>query len=135
MDLSPNTDTNAAQQPTPLPRLELNGPAPDFEANSTAGAIRLSKWQAGKWVVLFSHPADFTPVCTTEFMEFAKNESAFEKRNTVLLGSSIDSVFSHIAWMRAIQEKFGVEIGFPVIADLDQEVARLYGMVHKPSAD
>lgn len=115
-------------------RLELNGPAPDFEANSTHGVIRLSTWSPGKWVILFSHPADFTPVCTTEFVEFAKRNEALQQKNVALLGNSIDSVFSHIAWTRNIEEKLGVKIPFPVIADLDQKVSRLYGMVHTPSA-
>lgn len=116
------------------PRLELNGPAPDFEANTTHGPIKLSEWAAGKWVILFSHPADFTPVCTTEFMEFARRQDEFEKRNVALLGNSIDSVFSHIAWTRNIQDNFDVEIRFPVIADLDQKVSKLYGMIHEASA-
>jgi peroxiredoxin 2/4 len=117
------------------PRLELNGPAPDFEATTTQGPVRLSTWNTGKWVILFSHPADFTPVCTTEFVEFAKRADEFDRRNTVLLGNSIDSVYSHIAWTRTIEEKFATAIRFPVIADLDQKVARLYGMVHTPSGD
>jgi peroxiredoxin (alkyl hydroperoxide reductase subunit C) len=116
------------------PRLELNGPAPDFEANTTHGPIRLSTWQKDKWVILFSHPADFTPVCTTEFIEFAKLNDALAAKNVALLGNSIDSVYSHIAWTRNINEKMGVKIPFPVIADLDQKVARLYGMVHTPSS-
>jgi peroxiredoxin 2/4 len=116
------------------PRLELNGPAPDFEANTTHGPIKLSEWGKGKWVILFSHPADFTPVCTTEFIEFAKRFSEFEAKNVALLGNSIDSVFSHIAWIRNIEQNFGVKIPFPVIADLDQKVARLYGMIHAPSS-
>ncbi len=116
------------------PRLELNGPAPDFEANTTYGPIRLSEWAKGKWVILFSHPADFTPVCTTEFIEFAKMYPEFEKRNVALLGNSVDSVYSHIAWTRNIEQNFGVKIPFPVIADLDQGVARRYGMVHTPSS-
>ncbi len=116
------------------PRLELNGPAPDFEANTTAGPIRLSEWAQGKWVILFSHPADFTPVCTTEFVEFAKTYNEFEKRNVALLGNSIDSVYSHIAWTRNIEQNFKVKIQFPVIADLDQKVSRLYGMIHTASA-
>jgi peroxiredoxin (alkyl hydroperoxide reductase subunit C) len=118
----------------PPARLELNGPAPDFEANTTFGPIRFSQWQPGKWVILFSHPADFTPVCTTEFIEFAKRSDEFDRRNVALLGNSIDSIYSHIAWMRNIEEKFGVPIRFPVIADLDQKVSTLYGMVHKASA-
>jgi peroxiredoxin (alkyl hydroperoxide reductase subunit C) len=126
--------TTAPATTTEQPRLELNGPAPDFEANTTHGPIRLSTWNKDKWVILFSHPADFTPVCTTEFVEFAKLAADLEKKNTVLLGNSIDSVYSHIAWTRNIHEKLGVEIPFPVIADLDQKVARLYGMVHTPSS-
>jgi len=117
-----------------LPRLELNGPAPDFEANTTQGVVRLSEWQKDKWVILFSHPADFTPVCTTEFVEFARQYDEFEKKNTALIGCSIDSIYSHIAWIRNIEQNFDVKIRFPVIPDLDQKVARLYGMVHTPSA-
>jgi len=116
------------------PRIELNGPAPDFEANTTHGPIRLSTWQPGKWIILFSHPADFTPVCTTEFVEFTKRYEDLEKKNVALIGNSIDSIYSHIAWTRNIEEKFGVKIRFPVIADLDQKVAQLYGMVHTPAS-
>jgi peroxiredoxin (alkyl hydroperoxide reductase subunit C) len=123
-----------AQTETPRPRVELNGPAPDFKANTTQGEIQLSTWAQGKWVILFSHPADFTPVCTTEFVEFAKRFDDFEKKNVALIGNSIDSVYSHIAWTRNIEEKLGVQIKFPVIADLDQKVAQLYGMVHTPAS-
>jgi peroxiredoxin (alkyl hydroperoxide reductase subunit C) len=119
---------------TELPRLELNGPAPDFEANTTHGPLRLSEWAKDKWVILFSHPADFTPVCTTEFVEFAKRYDEFQRKNVALIGCSIDSIYSHIAWTRNIEQNFDVKIPFPVIADLDQKVARLYGMVHTPSA-
>ncbi|HZY03229.1 MAG TPA: peroxiredoxin [Anaeromyxobacteraceae bacterium] len=112
----------------------LNGPVPDFEANTTHGMIRLSEWQKDRWVILFSHPADFTPVCTTEFVAFARMWPEFEKRRVALLGNSVDSVYSHIAWIRNIEERFGVKIPFPVIADLDQRVSRLYGMVHQPSS-
>ncbi len=125
--------------PTPIvgpdhPRIELNGPAPDFEANTTQGPIRLSTWEKDKWVILFSHPADFTPVCTTEFIEFAKSADALRAKNVAIIGNSIDSVYSHIAWVRNIEEKLGVKVPFPVIADLDQKVARLYGMVHTASS-
>jgi peroxiredoxin 2/4 len=116
------------------PRLELNGPAPDFEANTTHGALRLSEWEKGRWVILFSHPADFTPVCTTEFVAFAKLYPEFQRRGVALLGNSVDSVYSHIAWVRNIEEHFGVKIPFPVVADLDQKVSRLYGMLHQPSS-
>lgn len=115
-------------------RLELNGPAPDFTAKTTHGDLKLSDWAKGKWVILFSHPADFTPVCTTEFVEFAKRNDDFAKKNVLLIGNSIDSVYSHIAWTRNIEQHFDVKIPFPVIADLDQKVARLYGMIHEPSS-
>lgn len=107
---------------------QLNEKAPDFEANTTHGVIKLSDYK-GKWLILFSHPADFTPVCTTEFMAFAKHHEDFQKLNCELLGLSIDSTFSHIAWVRNIKEKFGLEIPFPVIADLTMEVAHKYGMI------
>ncbi len=123
--------TQASEQ---RPRLELNGPAPDFTANTTHGPLTLSKWAAGKWVILFSHPADFTPVCTTEFIEFAKRAGDFEKKGVKLIGNSIDSVYSHIAWTRNIEQHFGVEIPFPVIADLDMRVSQLYGMLHQASS-
>ncbi len=129
-----STPSSAPAVPEAPPRLELNGPAPDFEANTTHGILRLSGWAQGKWVILFSHPADFTPVCTTEFVEFARRYEALEKKGVALLGNSIDSVYSHIAWTRNIEEKLGVKVLFPVIADLDQKVSRLYGMVHRPSA-
>ncbi len=119
---------------TRLPR--INEPAPDFHAKSTHGMIRLSDYTSkGKWVLLFSHPADFTPVCTTEFVEFARAAEEFQKRNVQLIGNSIDSVYSHIAWVRNIEDKFGVKVWFPVIADLDQKVAHAYGMVHEAVSD
>src|SRR3954463_12034688 len=119
---------------TKLPR--INEPAPDFEAKSTHGVIRLTDYSSkGKWVLLFSHPADFTPVCTTEFVEFARNREEFERRNVQLVGVSIDSVYSHIAWVRSIEQNFAVKVTFPVIADLDQKVARSFGMVHEAVSD
>src|SRR5437867_10646119 len=118
-----------AQERQPIPR--INDPAPDFKALSTHGEITLSQFtKAGKWVLLFSHPADFTPVCTTEFAEFARRHEDFEKRNVQPVGVSIDSVYSHIAWIRNIEQNFGVSVKFPLIADLDQKVAQAYGMVH-----
>ena len=110
-----------------LPR--INEPAPDFTADTTHGPITLSQLQ-GKWVMLFSHPADFTPVCTTEFVAFAEAHGEFEKRNVQLLGLSVDSVPSHLAWVHAIHEELGVHVPFPVIADLKMQVANLYGMIH-----
>ena len=91
--------------------------------------------QRGKWVVLFSHPADFTPVCSTEFMAFARNYDEFTKRNAVLIGISVDSVYSHIAWIRNIEEKGGVKVPFPVVADLDMKVAQQLGCDGPPGRD
>jgi peroxiredoxin (alkyl hydroperoxide reductase subunit C) len=107
----------------------LGDPAPDFEAVTTFGTLRLSDFK-GSWLVLFSHPADFTPVCTTEFIAFAEIYDELKKRNTELLGLSVDSVSSHIAWARNIEEKVGVKIPFPIIADLSKEIATKYGMLH-----
>jgi peroxiredoxin 2/4 len=112
--------------PSPYPR--LNEPAPDFTQVSTDGDLTLSDFR-GKWVVLFSHPADFTPVCTTEFLGFAERFEEFERRNVKLIGLSIDSVHAHIAWMKNIEQHFGVEVKFPILADLDMKVANLYGMI------
>jgi len=109
--------------------LGLGEPVPDFEAETTHGRIRLSNFK-GKWVVLFSHPADFTPVCTTEFVAFANIHEELVRRNVQLIGLSIDSVYSHIAWVRRIKEKLGVDVPFPIIADLDMKVANLFGMIH-----
>ena len=114
-------------RPVSLPR--LNEPAPQFTAPSTVGEIKLSDYE-GKWVVLFSHPADFTPVCTTEFVGFARAASDFAALNTQLIGLSIDSVYSHIAWTRSIEQHFDVKVTFPVIADLSMDVAHKYGMIH-----
>jgi peroxiredoxin (alkyl hydroperoxide reductase subunit C) len=115
-----------------MPR--INEPAPDFTARTTHGIRNLEDYR-GKWLVLFSHPADFTPVCTTEFMAFARRHADFQALNTELLGLSIDSYYSHVAWVRNIKEKFGVEIPFPIIEDLSMKVARSYGMIHPGAAD
>ena len=124
---------NAAETPCPsMPR--LNEPAPDFEAKTTHGVKKLSDY-TGKWLVLFSHPADFTPVCTTEFMAFAKAADDFKKLNCELMGLSIDSNYAHLAWVRNIKEKFGVDIPFPIIEDLSMNVARAYGMIQPGASD
>lgn len=115
-----------------LPR--INTQAPDFTAKTTQGEIKLSDYK-GKWVVLFSHPADFTPVCTTEFLAFARKSDEFVKRNTQIIGLSIDSIYSHIAWVRNIEENFNQKIPFPLIADLKGDVARAYGMLHPEASD
>lgn len=121
-------------------RLPLIGePAPAFQAETTQGLIRFPEDYKGKWVIFFSHPADFTPVCTTEFMTFAAMQEEFRPLNCELLGLSIDSTYSHIAWLRTIKEKVefrgwrNIEVNFPVISDLTMEVSKLYGML-QPSA-
>ncbi|KKO46799.1 peroxiredoxin [Arsukibacterium ikkense] len=113
---------------------QLNKPAPAFNAKTTFGMKTLEDYK-GKWLVLFSHPADFTPVCTTEFMGFAARAEQFAALNCELLGLSIDSVHSHIAWARSIEENFGVKITFPIIADLSMEVAKAYGMIQPGASD
>jgi peroxiredoxin (alkyl hydroperoxide reductase subunit C) len=113
---------------------QLNAPAPAFSAKTTHGDRKLEDYR-GKWLILFSHPADFTPVCTTEFIGFANAAPKFSEMGCELLGLSIDSLFSHLAWTRNIKEKFGVEIPFPIIEDIKMEVASAYGMVHPGAAD
>jgi peroxiredoxin (alkyl hydroperoxide reductase subunit C) len=109
-----------------LPR--LGSPAPQFEAVTTQGTLKLEDFR-GSWLVMFSHPADFTPVCTTEFMAFAEIHAKLRELNCELMGLSIDSVYSHIAWIRNIEERLNQKITFPIIADLDRKVASLYGMI------
>ncbi len=125
------TDTSEAQQPQ-FP--QLNKPAPAFNAPTTHGP-KTNEDYKGKWLILFSHPADFTPVCTTEFMAFAQNHERFQALNTELLGLSIDSHYAHIAWVRNIKENFGIEVKFPIIADLSMEVAKAYGMIQPGASD
>jgi peroxiredoxin (alkyl hydroperoxide reductase subunit C) len=120
------SEETLSSQPVSFPR--LNEPAPEFEAVTTQGIVRLSDYR-DSWLILFSHPADFTPVCTTEFIAFAEIYPELQKRGVELLGLSVDSVYSHIAWVRNIEEKTGVKIPFPVIADLNKDVATLYGMI------
>ncbi len=115
------------QQTTGMPR--IGDMAPDFEAVTTTGALKFSEYNKDSWVILFSHPADFTPVCTTEMSGFAIEKNFFQEHNTKLMGLSIDSIHSHIAWVNAVDEKTGILFEFPIIADLDMKVARLYGML------
>lgn len=120
-----------------LPLIGNNAPA--FKAKTTMGDISFPEDYKGRWVILFSHPADFTPVCTTEFMTFASMQGEFEKLNTQLIGLSIDSIYAHIAWLRTIKEKIeykglkDIEVNFPVIEDLRMDVAKKYGMI-QPNA-
>jgi len=111
-----------------MPR--IGDKAPDFTAITTAGTLKLSEYHKNSWVIMFSHPADFTPVCTTEMSAFANKKQWFANRNTKLLGLSIDSIHSHLAWVNNVREKTEVYMDFPIIADLDMKVAQLYGMLH-----
>jgi peroxiredoxin (alkyl hydroperoxide reductase subunit C) len=116
-----------------MPR--IGDPAPSFRAVTTQGEINFPADYAGKWVILFSHPADFTPVCTSEFITFASMQEEFAAYNTHLVGLSVDGLYSHIAWLRTIKEKIAfkgmrdVEVTFPLIEDITMEVARRYGMI------
>lgn len=114
--------------------LRLGDVAPDFSARTTMGEITLSQYRK-KWLVFFSHPADFTPVCTTEFIGLAKASDKFAALNCALLGLSVDSLYSHVAWMRAIHEAFGVNITIPVIEDPSMAIGRAYGMIDGTSQD
>ncbi|WP_290791620.1 peroxiredoxin [Flavihumibacter sp. UBA7668] len=115
------------EQLTSMPR--IGDKALDFEAVTTTGKLKFSDYNKGSWVILFSHPADFTPVCTTELSGFAQEKDFFAKNNTKLIGLSIDSIHSHIAWVNAVQEKTGVLFEFPIIADIDMAISKLYGML------
>lgn len=125
-------DTNETQVAS-MPR--IGDKAPAFKAVTTQGDIDFPKQYEGSWVILFSHPADFTPVCTSEFMTFAKLAPDFEKLNTKLVGLSVDGLYSHIAWLRTIKEKIeykgmkDIEVKFPLIEDITMDVARKYGMI------
>jgi peroxiredoxin (alkyl hydroperoxide reductase subunit C) len=103
---------------------------PDMAVQTTEGKKKIPGDYSGKWLVLFSHPADYTPVCTTEFVAFAKRKDEFDKLNTELLGLSIDQVFSHIKWDEWIEEKLNVKIPFPIIADANGDISKKIGMVH-----
>lgn len=118
------------REPTPIARLDE--PAPRFEARSTAGTVRLNDHR-DRWVMLFAHPADFTPVCTSEFVALAKASDDFDAIGCDLIGLSVDSVYAHLAWLERIEADFGVRPGFPLIEDPSLAISRAYGMVH-PSA-
>ena len=127
------TTASAPTETVSMPR--IGDPAPAFTAVTTQGEIAFPGDYEGKWVILFSHPADFTPVCTTEFMTFASLQDEFKAYNTELVGLSVDGLFSHIAWLRTIKDKISfrgmsdVEVTFPLIEDITMDVARKYGMI------
>jgi len=128
--LEENVTSDGRQPQFPL----LNREAPYFEAKTTHGVKKLSDY-GGKYLVLFSHPADFTPVCTTEFISFSRHYDEFKALNCELLGLSIDSTYSHLAWVRNMKERFDVDIPFPIIEDLSMKVAHAYGMIHPGAGD
>ena len=115
------------QEVNVMPR--IGDQAPDFTAVTTKGKIKFSEYAKDKWIILFSHPADFTPVCTTEMSGFAQRKNEFDALNTELMGLSIDSIHSHLAWVNNVKEKTGVYFDFPIIADIDMKVSKLYGML------
>ena len=117
-----------------LPPLRLGDTPATFTARSTVGPVSLSDYR-GRWLVFFTHPADFTPVCTSEFVAFANCADQFAELDCALLGLSVDSLFSHLAWVRAIQDHFDVAVTFPIIEDPTLEIARTYGMVAPDAAD
>ncbi len=124
------TDASPSRLGPPL----LHDPAPDFRARTTMGECALSHY-LGKWLLLFSHPADFTPVCTSEFVSFAKFADRFEARKCALLALSVDSLFSHFAWIRSIHQQLGIKIPFPIIEDPSMAIARAYGMIAPNAPD
>ena len=109
---------------------KIGDQAPDFTAQTTQGEVTLSTWQEGKWVVLFSHPADFTPVCSTELTEFGRRNKEFEQRGVKLIGISVDSIHSHLAWHQNLSKILGVTLPYPIIADSTRAVSELFGMIH-----
>ena len=114
--------------------LRINDPAPDFIARTTQGEKRLSDYR-GRWLVLFSHPADFTPVCTSEFIALAKQADAFEALGCDLMALSVDSLYSHLAWLKDIYRRFGVKVAFPIIEDPSMAIGHAFGMVDAGSSD
>ena len=122
-----NQDDIATQEMYSMPR--IGDIAPDFEAVTTKGLIKMSEFAKDKWTVMFSHPADFTPVCTTEMSGFALRKGEFDALNTELLGLSIDSIHAHLGWVQNVRESTGVYFDFPIIADIDMKVSKRYGML------
>ena len=114
--------------------LRIGDSAPDFEARTTHGPVKLSDFR-GRWLMFFSHPADFTPVCTTEFVALARHQDQFEAMDCALLGLSVDSLYAHLAWARAIEERFDVKIPFPIVEDPSMAVGRAFGMIDENAAD
>ena len=115
--------------------IRLGDTAPDFEAETTHGPLSFHAWKAGRWAVLFSHPRDFTPVCTTELGRAAARKDEFARRDCLLLGLSVDPVSSHLLWERDVADVTGHAVNFPMVGDPERRVADLYGMVHPNASD
>src|ERR1700760_420868 len=115
--------------------LQIGDTAPDFEADTTEGHIRFHDWIGDSWAILFSHPKDFTPVCTTELGSVARLKPEFDKRNTKVIAVSVDPVESHKEWTKDIEEVGNVKLNYPIIGDPDRKVADLYGMIHPNASD
>lgn len=126
--------TEPTARSAPCAGLRISDLAPDFEARSTIGPVRLSAFR-GRWLIFFSHPADFTPVCTTEFVALAREAAAFAARDCALMALSVDSLFSHFAWLRMIRDRFGVEVRFPIVEDPTLVIGRAFGMVSPQDSD
>lgn len=119
---------------SPARTIRIGDFAPDFMARSTKGEVKLSSYR-GRWLIFFSHPADFTPVCTTEFLGLARLKAEFAALDCALLGLSVDSLYAHLAWVRAIEQQFGVSIDFPIIEDPSMVIGHAYGMIDAASTD
>ncbi|MBB3871639.1 peroxiredoxin [Brevundimonas mediterranea] len=129
-----STEISPPHSPGALRALRINDPAPDFIARTTQGEKRLSDYR-GRWLVLFSHPADFTPVCTSEFIALARRADAFEALGCDLMALSVDSLYSHLAWLKDIYRRFGVKVAFPIIEDPSMAIGHAFGMVDAGSSD
>ena len=123
-----------APPPDSTRAIRVGDTAPDFIARSTKGEVKLSSYR-GRWLIFFSHPADFTPVCTTEFVAFARRQAAFDALDCALVGLSVDSLYAHLAWVRAIEAQFDIVIGFPIVEDPSMAVGHAYGMIDHTSTD
>lgn len=128
MTETPNTNANASRT------IRIGDLAPDFIARTTKGEVKLSSYR-GRWLIFFAHPADFTPVCTTEFIGLARLKADFAAADCALLGLSVDSLYAHLAWVRAIEQQFGVSIDFPIIEDPSMVIGHAYGMIDTASTD
>lgn len=130
----PEMDEMSAETSSAPPFLQIGDTAPNFQARTTMGVVNLSDFR-GRWLILFSHPADFTPVCTSEFVALTRASPRFEALDCALLAVSVDSLYSHLGWIRAIRDGFGVTVSFPIVEDPSLIIGRAYGMISDRSPD